>query len=80
MLKEKEPKESKKRTRGVKIVLCLVNRKMKGVGSTAMKEKLNGGEEGAVCGVGMADLGELPQCCEASLIASGDFEDAIFFR
>lgn len=46
MLKEKEPKESKKRTRGVKIVLCLVNRKMKGVGSTAMKEKLNGGEEG----------------------------------
>lgn len=79
LLKEKEPKESKG-TRRVKIVLCHVNRKVKGVGRTEMKEKLNGGEEAAVCGVDVADLGELRQCCEASLRASSDLEDAIFFR
>lgn len=54
--------------------------KGEGRGGTEMKEKLNGGEEGAGCGVGVADLGELRRCCEASLIASGDLEDAIFFR
>lgn len=49
LLKEKEPKESKG-TRRVRIVLCHVNRKVKGVGSSEMKEKLNGGEGGAGCG------------------------------